>query len=107
MTMNQTLIFITTSILFETVETICPKRQPSVLIFVRCKKICRTHFRKDNVIVRAALRAADAHAAPITIGPASSLPLVQPALETRLMDPFGAAFTPAWTQPLGAVIVAL
>lgn len=37
----------------------------------------------------------------------SFLLLVQPALQTGLVDPFSAAFTPAWAHPLRSVVVSL
>lgn len=53
------------------------------------------------MIFSSTLRAADGSSA------VSFLLLVQPALQTRLVDPFRAAFTPAGTHPLCTVVVSL
>lgn len=60
-----------------------------------------THLWEGDVVLGATLWTADRSAAvPLLL-------FIQPALQTRLVDPFGAALASAWTHPLGAVVVPL
>lgn len=58
-----------------------------------------THLWEGDVVLGATLWTADCPTA------VSFLLLIQPALQTRLVDPFGAALASTWTHPLGAAVV--
>lgn len=64
-------------------------------------KVLQTHLRENNVVFSATLWTA--HCSSIV----SFLLLVEPALQTRLVDPLSAAFTSAGANPLCAVVVSL
>lgn len=58
-----------------------------------------THLWKDNMIFSTTLRTADYSP---TI---SFLLLVEPTLQTFLVNPFSAAFTPAWAHPICTIVI--
>lgn len=60
-----------------------------------------THFGENDAVLSATLWTVNR---ATTV---SFLFLVQPALQTRLVDPFGAAFTPAGAHPFCAAVVPL
>lgn len=64
-------------------------------------KASQTHLGEDNVVLCATLWTAHCSSS------VSFLFLIKPALQTWLVDPFSATFTPAGADPLCAVVISL